>query len=171
MLLREKELTCIIYTHTRVCKHIQICASRKKGRQYFSQISKERNNLLSVLLQPNNKDVLHIRHDKMLWLVLLNLCWSISHTCFCPGSEILAHMHKCTHSKSGWRIDREQDSLALSALYLPSTLHYQSFRQNHSTSVSTFSIKTHTHTQSGGAKIGVKGGRGAREERQDKAVS
>ena len=80
-----------------VCKLIRNCASRKERWKYFSHVSKERNNLFSMLLQPGNRDVKitevfwHIRRDKMLWLVQLHLCWSISHTCFCPGREFLAH--------------------------------------------------------------------------------
>lgn len=52
---------------------------------------------------------------------------------------------------------------------MPSTLHYQSFRQIHSTPVSTYSVKMHTyvHTQ-----LWVEsGGGGAGKERQNRAVS
>lgn len=69
------------------------------------------------------------------------------------------------------RLDQEQDSLTPSALYLPSTFHYQFFRQIHSTPVSIFGVKTqtHTHTHSGGSRIesqrlGGEGGKGIKTE-------
>lgn len=42
---------------------------------------------------------------------------------------------------------REQDPAALRAQYLPSTLHYQSFRPNHSTPVSAYSIAAQRHAR------------------------
>lgn len=63
------------------------------------------------------------------------------------------------------RLDQEQDSLTPSALYLPSTFHYQFFRQIHSTPVSIFGVKTQTHTHTvAGQGLRVKGWveRGAR---------
>lgn len=67
------------------------------------------------------------------------------------------------------RLDQEQDSLTPSALYLPSTFHYQFFRQIHSRPVSIFGVKTqtHTHTQwrvkDWESKVGWRGGQGDKD--------
>lgn len=124
-----------------VCKHIQICASRKD-----SVLAKS---VKDWKYRPTVGFFLQTRRVAKLLVVLLHTCWSNSHTCFWPRQWVSGS--HCTKADAG-------------VSYLPSTLHYQSCCPNHSTPVSTSSVKKQTHPEwsggpnQGGGEKEIKGG-------------
>lgn len=128
------------HPHTRacVCKHIQICASRK-------------DNVLAMSVKKDSKYCPPVSGRQNNSRFAAEVCWNVVRGAFTYMLKQQPHM-LLAEPASFWLILHK--CLEAWVSYLPSTLHYQSCCQNHSTLVSIYSVKINTYREWWGQKWG-----------------